>query len=386
MARTRTTKTLASRIELDYYRRPHPLRQWRARLAVGAFVAPLIALSGLVVAGRQQPWSPGPLAPAHASFEASCEECHAPGTGVDDRACSRCHAGTPHVRGEAVAAPACASCHREHGSNSRTADAHCTQCHATERSGVAAVASFTDHPEFALHRDARPDPGTIRLDHALHLALDLPGLARRLECADCHSLDTTGRRMAPIVYEHHCAGCHSLELNGELAGATVTHGLQPTALREELTRLASARVLRDTPQMVERSRRAALADPTVQAWLTTTVAQAEHFLAATRCAECHAVERGEDGGLQAIAPPGVPASWFAGARFDHQAHRATRCDECHHDVRSSHATSDLHLPRLADCAKCHQAQQSGGAARGDCLECHAYHGSREGMRDDARPR
>lgn len=413
MTRTRTTKSLASRIELDYYRRVHPLRRWRKQLAAAAFIVPFAGLFASAKFGDESEWSPGRVAPSHAAIASDCRSCHGAEGTVTDLACSRCHEGELHVPGNDPAASECASCHRDHradrlGSDalSRIDDAHCVRCHATAQRTIAgqqridAVSSFASHPEFDVHREQRPDPGTIRLNHQLHLTLDIPGRSRNLACADCHALDATGKRMRPIAYEEHCADCHSLELTGALAGATVPHGLAPTDLREELTHLALARALRGesnsiapetpsstpppSPLIRDRSRSAAAADPAVQAWLAATVAESEQFLAATRCAECHSVERSASGGLASIAPAGVPSSWFPGARFDHHAHRATACAECHHDVAASRETADRHLPRLADCARCHGDRENPRAppqARGDCVECHAYHPHRETMRD-----
>lgn len=391
MARQRTTKSIASRIELDYYKKRHPLRTWRLRLAAAAFVLPFVLLGGLAASGTRSAWSPGPLAPGHAPFADDCQQCHGKGRGdgeigpVSDRACSHCHEGGLHVADDKRITRACASCHREHvadradertlGSIARPDDAHCTQCHAQPVYGLAAVTDFASHPEFALHRGGDRDPGTIALDHQLHLSLVRPDIGRPLACVDCHALGADGKSMAPIEFEQHCARCHALELGGEtdgaLTGAALTHGLAPAALREQLRSIALVRAPPTTPAAE------------VSAWVDRTVREAEQYLAATRCAECHAVERDAAGLLATIAPAGVPSRWFARARFDHHVHRANDCAECHHDVASSRATSDLHLPRLADCARCHGEEPTGAlstGARSDCVECHAYHPQREAMR------
>jgi hypothetical protein len=44
------------------------------------------------------------------------------------------------------------------------------------------------HPEFAAVRPGSSDPGTIKLNHAIHLRHDLkgPNGSVQLDCGDCH--------------------------------------------------------------------------------------------------------------------------------------------------------------------------------------------------------
>jgi len=399
MARQRTSKSIASRIELDYYRRLHPLRKWRRQLCAAAFIVPFAFLFWSAKFGDRHPWSPGPLAPAHAALERNCRQCHERGSATA-AACTRCHLpdlhAADHVTHHDPASPSCASCHRDHGlaprdAFTRPADAHCTQCHATPQRSRPAVASLAAHPPFAteLASGARGrDPGTLRLNHQLHLSPGIAGPGQQLRCVDCHVPDATGERMEPVAYEAHCARCHALELAGELAGLRVAHGLAPAALRDELERLAAARALREepgdarasSPPLLLRSRHAVADDPTLRSWIDSAVAATEQFLAATRCAECHAVERDERGRLAAIAPAAIPSRWHDAARFDHRSHRHVACADCHHDVDRSRSSSDLLLPRLADCTRCHGGDDAPARARGDCVECHDYHPRPPGKR------
>ena len=62
LRRTRTTKKLAKRIDLQYFARPHPFRRWRFWLSVAV---PVIALGWFVTQraqGGQKVYSSGPLA------------------------------------------------------------------------------------------------------------------------------------------------------------------------------------------------------------------------------------------------------------------------------------------------------------------------------------
>ena len=50
--RVRTTKNLAKRMDLQYFRQPHPLRSWRLWLSV---LIPVVALGWFAAAARKQP-------------------------------------------------------------------------------------------------------------------------------------------------------------------------------------------------------------------------------------------------------------------------------------------------------------------------------------------
>src|ERR1019366_2810133 len=95
--------------------------------------------------------------------------------------------------------PPCASCHADHRGAIRlasTSDADCTQCHAnlTTRSNSTTFARKIDrfesnHPEFAVLRSGRSDPGTIQLNHCRHLQPNLlgpNGSHVQMVCTDCH--------------------------------------------------------------------------------------------------------------------------------------------------------------------------------------------------------
>ena len=49
-----TTKGRAKRIQLDYFRRLHPLRRWRLILSVAAPLVAALALAGFAVRGNQR--------------------------------------------------------------------------------------------------------------------------------------------------------------------------------------------------------------------------------------------------------------------------------------------------------------------------------------------
>lgn len=270
MRRVRTTKTLAKRIDLQYFTRPHTFRRWRLWLSVAIPVAALGWFAAQRTTG-QKVYSSGPLSASHAVFGKRCEFCHVTQAGVfraevSDNACLKCHDAPAHHPDKATFTPTCGSCHIEHKGSLRlasTTDANCTQCHADlqSKSGkvqyVRDIKDFDDrHPEFAPLRPGATDPGQVKLNHYAHLRPNLagPNGPVQMDCHDCHrlagmegtwpyagpqlavttvaevSVQTTATNlghqqvnadirplrardyMAPILYAKQCAGCHVKDL------------------------------------------------------------------------------------------------------------------------------------------------------------------------------
>lgn len=269
MARTRTTKSLAQRIDLNYFKRPTPYK--RVKLALTLLV-PLLALGWIAWRGFSRDsrvYSSGRMSGAHAVLEKQCAICHVQQAGefsakAADKACLACHDGPLHHDPQLSAAvPECATCHVEHRGrvNIRAAsNQSCAKCHADLHTinGTARysahIQSFEDgHPQFAALRSGAKDPSTIQLNHAIHMKpirRGPNGPIVQLECADCHraaaltaqwtygdakfamtsvtykdedeflpkhagTLPTRrgldGREyMAPVKFANACAGCHSL--------------------------------------------------------------------------------------------------------------------------------------------------------------------------------
>ena len=203
LRRSRTTKKLAKRIDLQYFTRPHAFRRWRFWLSVAV---PVIALGWLVTQraqGGQQVYSSGPLAASHAVFTQQCSLCHLAGTAsfsaqVSDQACLACHDAPPHHANQTFT-PACSSCHLEHrGARllAATSDTSCSQCHADLRTRdgnpqyAASITKFTKgHPEFAALRTGETDPGKMKFNHYVHLQPHLMGPNNErveMSCDDCH--------------------------------------------------------------------------------------------------------------------------------------------------------------------------------------------------------
>jgi hypothetical protein len=239
MPRSRTTKTIAKRIDLSYFKRAHPMRTWRSRLT---WLAGAIALAWIIyanVAARRgdrlvdRIHNPGPVTAAHAMFENDCAQCHTPEPGgsftlsVTDESCLKCHDGAIHHPNQKMAAEAslvsrntmtlalkvspttnraaaCVTCHIEHKGHallSATSDAHCTVCHqnlsgATISAGPQAANSVTafdmaSHPTFGRKlksgAGAWIDPTVVKFNHKYHLEKVAEIRDNKQNCASCRT-------------------------------------------------------------------------------------------------------------------------------------------------------------------------------------------------------
>ena len=70
----------------------------------------------------------------------------------------------------------------------------------------------------------------------------------------------------------------------------------------------------------------------------------------------------------------APDRWLVHGRFHHEKHRTLACVECHEAATSS-KTSDVLLPTIATCRKCHGTSVAtiGSSIAADCVVCHNYH-------------
>ena len=268
MARNRTTKKLAQRIDLNYFKRPTPLKRAKLWLSLLLPLLAIIWISWYAFHKDARVYSSGRMSEPHAILEKECATCHVQKASVfsakpDSQACLSCHDGPIHHSSQ-VTTPDCATCHTEHRGRINIAavgEKSCAECHSDLRTSGRPtrysphIRSFAGgHPEFAALRDNRRDPSTIKLNHAIHLKpirRGPTGPIVHLECADCHrpaaakaswtyadanylpintpaSADTqsirahetgslvprtpsTGRElMAPVTFANSCASCHLL--------------------------------------------------------------------------------------------------------------------------------------------------------------------------------
>ena len=488
-----SAKQRARRIPLDYYKRLTGLEATKwiltalASLAAGAYV--LWTLSGWLVGTRDsaRQFSPGPVASAHAVWDADCATCHVPGTNLRhdaagislisslvggraasdhshiDRKCQSCHSGEVHHSSQiASEVLSCAGCHHDHQGRdaniARVADAVCTACHANLKAHRRAesksalggqdsnITAFNaNHPPFRSLTSTAP--GKLKFNHKLHMLpgqyaqgstaagkkklSDIPEAYRarlvaprkladvpadevvQLDCGYCHvpddaarsaapksgaSVPAAGSYMQPINFERHCAACHNGELVAEVQVAEqvtakqLPHGIKAAAIRELLTGLASppagpprispAQPLVKIPGKTPGENLA----QTTQLDAATRVADASvRLMGEARCGKCHTHEKIGELLPSEVLPPNLPSVWLPHSRFDHAAHRAMQCYECHDRNRLVTTEAgvkpglDAPQPMIDDidkCQQCHARTTKWGTpgARHDCAECHRYHG------------
>ncbi len=160
----RTQKQVADRLKgnLDYYKRPSPLRSLRGWLYFLSIVIGLgIAPAYYWLKGPEQIFNPGPISRAHSPIASDCASCHPQMAQVKarsnevreilnepywlriDQTCQTCHQGfalhmpntinedTKELRG-ALETNSCTSCHREHLTNEKmiaSTETNCAACH-----------------------------------------------------------------------------------------------------------------------------------------------------------------------------------------------------------------------------------------------------------------
>jgi hypothetical protein len=423
--RKRTTKLLAKRHDLDYFKKGSPIRTWQFKLALVALIV-AVAWIGVSSAHSAQAFSSGPISSSHAVFGQRCETCHKPiiaGAGflpvgfgsarkVPDSACESCHTVGLHHANQVVENKACSTCHIEHVGAMHLAAAPvsgCTQCHANleVRSLPASVAThiagFTKgHPDFRALRTASPEIREaafgLKFNHADHLKQGLTGSPGgekvTLQCNYCHQVeDPAGRdtvhsgRMANVSFERSCQSCHSLDFSAKV--------------KEQAPHAEAAKSLefvRIKMNEVAPGDKAALI-------------KAETILFREKCALCHTVgnidalpattitNRLNNSGAMlmnasfnpatlqtalaatpTIAPSHAPQRFFTAALFSHTAHNAVQCEECHAAALTSVSGNDLLMPGIGVCQRCHDGQSrpqgpalSSGHAESGCGLCHEYH-------------
>jgi hypothetical protein len=429
VARTRTTKKLAQRIDLNYFKKPHPLRRWLFIASVALPVAALIWLAWHGIQRDRRVFSAGPLAPAHAVLTSQCSACHETRllfttTKPSDQKCQACHVGSIHHATQTFT-PACASCHVDHRGAIRlaaTADSACTQCHANLATrGVSVnfvrnISSFeNDHPEFAVLRSGRPATGTIQLNHYLHMKADLMGPNGRVQmvCDDCHrsaadasqpwrfadpqslidaqsapETTTAGpiaanvsprAYMLPSTYARTCSGCHSLQFDKRIP-ASVPHDtpqvIHPFIVAKLQAYIAAhpaeLRVAREPDRdLPEKPVPAEYRLLTPAQWVGERTAEAEQLLWRKTCKQCHTLVFSGNDALPKVAPSNLVVRYMPHARFDHSRHGLVTCTSCHAAAITSQQSTDLLLPGIATCRSCHKTGAE--AAESRCFECHTYH-------------
>jgi hypothetical protein len=251
------------------------------------------------------------------------------------------------------------------------------------------------------------------------------------DCKSCHRLDsdefgTSGARtravhaglpsrgageyILPVTYENDCRACHPLEFDSKSPGRQVPHGLSPREILDELRQFYKAQVVNADPELLRRyvpprqkpgeraepvlDQLGRAVDDKVQIAVKILFGSGSNEEAMQRqklplgrrgCVECHVLSQSPSSLVNAdtirdvaIEPVNVPSVWFERARFDHSAHRAVDCTDCHIEAKTSKDHADVLLPGITNCIQCHgPATGRNGTARGgagdSCTECHRFH-------------
>jgi len=438
VARARTTKKLAQRIDLNYFKRPTPLKRAKLWLGAGLPALALVWVAWLGFSRDSRVYSSGRMSEVHSVLERECAACHLEKTGMfsakaSDAACLSCHDGPMHHIAKS-SFPGCATCHTEHRGRINpvaVSNASCGQCHGDLKASGGAdhfssgIYSFEDgHPEFASLRENARDPGTIKLNHAIHMRpirRGPNGPSVQLECEDCHRPQTaqaanwtysdaryasavptyseseealavpagnlaayrpaTGReRMAPVKFATACANCHSLAYDKRFSEG-VPHD-KPEVVQAYLEKkfgeyiAAHPAELHETREpgrdLTGKPMQAAVRVYTPKEWIAARIGDAEELLWRKTCVQCHALSAPTGvHPLPAVEPARTTLRWMPHAKFDHDAHRGFSCVSCHEKALTSTEASDVLLPGIATCKTCHAPGP--GHAESRCFECHTYH-------------
>jgi hypothetical protein len=379
-------------------------------------------------------WSAGALSLAHHGLEDKCESCHVkPFEAVRDETCIACHK-TVHDHasparlamargGEAFGARmlsavahafgkpgpgACSDCHTEHEGPTRMAaprQQFCADCHGTlkERLTDTRLGDAADfghrHPQFTpavvtdplagkvtpISLDANPRENSgLTFPHKLHLD-PLGGAARMaasigrekgygragMQCANCHRPTEDGVRFQPITMERDCESCHSLAY--DKVGPTVRR-LRHGDVDQMIADLSAAGP--HPPLAADRARPGQFAQGgnyhinfTPSRYTSATFQQA--LSRDGVCGECHTPTM--QGGKPGITPVTLVSRYMADGWFNHKAHAQENCTSCHAAEKST-TSSDLLLPKLAQCRTCHLGEDAPKApVPSGCAMCHGYH-------------
>lgn len=396
-------------------------------------------------------WSSGPLSQAHHSLEGNCESCHKKAfVSVRDETCQSCHKdvhdhalparldkarATPGIGGQFLQGVAktfgkegpgsCVSCHTEHegaGPMPATAQAFCSDCHATmdKRLVDTKLPNAGDfgknHPQFrplvavtpgdkpVLVRaslDSSPvDNSGLKFPHKLHLdpRSGVSAMAGRLKvqqgygnvlvCADCHTPTADGTRFLPVDMEKNCQACHSLAFD-KVGGTvrTLRHGDTAQMIADLRAYYRASGPVRPVSLggMVRRRPGSYAEGQVYAAYFGAGASRGSSADAAVRavfspggaCYDCHLVKPPGNGAADwSVVTVNQPDRYMMHGWFDHNAHSTETCASCHAASKSAKAT-DLLLPDLKSCRSCHGGEASSAKVPSGCAMCHSYHAKQD---------
>ncbi|MSO88750.1 MAG: hypothetical protein EXQ89_02045 [Rhodospirillaceae bacterium] len=389
-------------------------------LPVAAFFIPDIhkRMTSMPISADKS-WESGEISGVHKYFASDCTTCHErPFIMVQDQACLTCHSDITHhadvktVRLPALEETRCAACHKEHQGRQpaiQTAQALCDDCHVRLTAIVPTtklinVSDFgRDHPEFrpsvvtdpatrTLARLPIGDPAlkensNLIFPHDKHLVaagVRGPTGLQKMVCNDCHRPETGGVGMRAVNMETECRDCHKLKFEAHALDREVPHG-KPDEVAKVLNDFYGRVALEggfedpEAPAVVRRRPGSPLdeaARTEALAWARSRAdATIEVVYGKSICGSCHVVERttrlNERPNFR-VKPVLVAATWMPKGKFDHSKHKNTDCADCHAAPKSV-ASSDVLLPGIANCRRCHGGEDVTALVPSTCVACHVFH-------------
>jgi len=186
--------------------------------------------------------------------------------------------------------------------------------------------------------------------------------------------------MAPVKFATSCAACHLLTfdkrfdegaphdeprvilafLNKKFGDYIATHSKELREVRDPDRDLTG----KPLPGSVKTY--------TPSEWISTRVNNSLELLWRKTCNQCHSLKFGlRADGLPTVVEASTTVRWMPHARFDHGKHDGFTCVSCHPNSLTSTESSDLLIPGIAICRKCHAPGPEHADSR--CSECHTYH-------------
>lgn len=357
-------------------------------------------------------WSAGPVSPAHAHFGADCKTCHQGAfQSISDSSCTECHAEVRHHADDPAVAALhgfkdrnCTDCHQEHRGAQALISANpslCTDCHGAPQklAGFEQMPKVTDfrreHPPFRFTVSRLKDDGsgleTLRqpagpasdvsgsyFPHASHLVAEGvkgPDGPEKLVCGSCHVPETAKAGFRDLSFEKNCQRCHALKLptrDGEIELAHAQN--EASRLLVEKFYVPGVQPVAEPPPVVQVGMRRRIGSEAVESATpaeapdtSTLVSEVFEYRV---CGKCHLIDR--SGEHPRVIPPKLRHTWTPAANFTHAPHDAVPCADCH-QVAESKAGTDLNLPGIETCQRCHAGTHDSDGVRTTCVDCHNLH-------------
>jgi len=205
----------------------------------------------------------------------------------------------------------------------------------------------------------------------------------------------------PVQFAYACSGCHLLSFDKRFDEGVphdkpeVVHAYLLKKFREYIAaHPGDVRVVRDPSRdLTGRPLSPEVRVLTPAQWVIERTADAEVLLWRKTCVQCHLLSAWFSDGeatlqtapwlrtaednrpvlrpLPEIVPAYVSQGWMPHAKFDHDAHRGFTCVSCHAKALTSSESSDILVPGIEACKKCHAPGPEHAESR--CFECHTYH-------------